>query len=112
MSVMSCAVVPLRSTLVCYHCCCNASADGSYQPAVAWQPPAKRRYKKDPAAPKKYHSAYICFLMDHRKNLPQGTHVVDGTAQTAAAWHALSPAERAVYEQRAQQERDQWQKVR
>jgi hypothetical protein len=67
------------------------------------------RIRKSPDAPKRFKSSYILFFMAKqasiKKELGEGAHISAMSKKSAELWKNLSPEERAVWEEKAAQDK-------
>lgn len=71
----------------------------------------KRLLKRAPAAPKRFKSAYICYVMDkieEVKSLLQDSKITDIMKILAQMWKLLSPVERQKYENQAEVDKNRY----
>lgn len=72
----------------------------------------KRLLKKAPNAPRRFKSAYICFVMekmdDVRKSFPDDTKVTDVMKTLASMWKSASPMERQRFERQAEDDKTRY----
>lgn len=68
--------------------------------------------RKAPQAPKRFKSSYIMFFMakqqEIKADLGQGASVGDVSKQSSDRWKKLSPEERAVWDQKAKEDKERY----
>jgi hypothetical protein len=72
----------------------------------------KKQLKKAPDAPKRFKSAYICYVMekmeDAKKMVPPDTKITDTMKVLAVMWRDLPAHERSHYERIAENDKNRF----
>lgn len=72
----------------------------------------KRLLKKAPEAPRRFKTAYICFVMERMEEVKlqmnNETKVTDVMKILASMWKALSPLEKQKYERQADEDKSRY----
>jgi hypothetical protein len=88
------------------------STDRSSSPELSEMSRKKRPLKKAPEAPRRFKTAYICFVMERMEDVKQSmsndTKVTDIMKILAGMWKALSPIEKQKYERQADEDKSRY----